>query len=413
MFLADDDTILQVEHVSKIYSRSRQTTQRRLTRTLSRAVFGRRFDPMGGDLRQGEFYAVNDVNFSLKRGEALGIIGLNGSGKTTLLRMLAGQLLPDDGTITVVGRTASMIDLTAGFQVTASGRENIFLRGAALGRSREQMQADFDAIVDFAELGDAIGAPVATYSSGMMMRLAFSIVAAVAPDLLFIDEVLAVGDFRFRQKCLARVRDLRQHSAFVMVTHSMTDVIRFCERTLVLNKGVPVFLGPSAEAVEFFETKIEQQPIRVAPLSLSNVTGPVFNNPEAISDVSVHWADAQGQPTPHTVHGEPQELHIAFRCHINPRNLIVGIPVWREDGTMATGFSTDTRHTIARDSQGFVRLKLHVPAFAFNPGTYSAMLSIVDGAEFLWRNSIAPLSVKPAGRPTWGMVSLDYRWLQD
>ena len=222
-----DDTVLEARGVGKIYSRYQDATRDRVASVICQILFG--IEPKSVGVPQGrEFWALNNIDLELKRGQALGIIGLNGSGKTTLLRMLAGQIVPDEGIIRVRGRTASMIDLTAGLQVTASGRRNIYLRGAALGRSREEIEASVDEVIAFTELGEAIEAPVATYSSGMTMRLAFAIMTASAPDILFIDEVLAVGDFKFRQKCLARLRELRQSSAFVMVSHSMNDISRFC-----------------------------------------------------------------------------------------------------------------------------------------------------------------------------------------
>jgi len=406
MFPADGETILQVDRVSKIYSRSRQTTQARLTRTLSRAIFGRRFDPMGGDLRSDEFYAVHDVSFALKRGEALGIIGLNGSGKTTLLRMLAGQLLPDDGSITVTGRTASMIDLTAGFQTSASGRDNIFLRGAALGRSREQMQADYDAIVDFAELGDAIEAPVATYSSGMMMRLAFSIVAAVAPDLLFIDEVLAVGDFRFRQKCLARVRDLRQHSAFVMVTHSMTDVVRFCERAIVMNRGEMIFIGQPEEAIKIYESIEAARPIASGPV---RVIPDDVENSELISDFSAAWAGASGE-TLLCTSGSQARLHISFSLKYAPRRLVVGVPLYDQAGNVVTGFSTEIGGRDLNFSAGVHHLELTIPNLPLNPGTYRAAIGIVDGQEFVYMRMIGDIRITAREPLYWGLFTTQYSW---
>lgn len=409
--LMDTDVVLEADKVSKIYSRAGALTRRRLGRTLSRIVSGRSYDSASSLLQPGEFYAVKDATFSLKRGAAFGIIGLNGSGKSTLLRMLAGQLLPDGGQITVTGSTASMIDLTAGFQPSSSGRENIFLRGAALGKSRAEMQALYDDIIKFSELQDAIDAPIMTYSSGMMMRLAFSIVSATAPDILFIDEVLAVGDFRFKQKCLARVRELRKHSAFVMVSHSMVDIARFCDQTMVLDKGVTVFQGPSAEAVEFFETEIEGQRQPVAARSVSKVVGEFFENSQAISDVAAHWCDADGKKIDVIKQGEDLYFSARFKCSTDARNLIVGIPVWSQDAVYVTGFSTDRRISpLKRDPDGYVTIRLKVSELPFNAGAYHSNFVIVDGSEFLWRKPNDVLQVTTGITPYWGLVSLPISW---
>lgn len=409
--LSGNDTILEVERVSKVYSRSRAVTQQRLGKTLWRVLFGRSFDPSSAILQKGEFHAVKDVAFSLKRGEALGIVGLNGSGKTTLLRMLAGQLLPDSGRITIAGKTASMIDLTAGFQPGASGRENIFLRGAALGRNRAQMEADYLSIVEFSELGDAIAAPVATYSSGMTMRLAFSIVAAAAPDLLFIDEVLAVGDFRFRQKCLARVRELREHSAFVMVSHNMTDITRFCDQAIVLHKGQMMFKGASTQAVDYYRKEIEKQVEPAQDIKLQRVVGQFFENDEALSEVNAYWSDADGNEVTEILQDSEIFLNVSFVCSVSARNLIIGIPMWSQDGTFMTGFSTDQGFgSIKLDRDGRASLRLAIPSFHFNAGIYHSNLAIVDGSEFLWRRPNKPLKVLPKVNPQWGVVTIPNHW---
>lgn len=409
--LMDNETILEVDSISKIYARSRGVTQRRLGKTLSRVLFGRSYDASSAGLQPGEFHAVKDVSFSLRRGQALGIIGLNGSGKTTLLRMLAGQILPDSGQITVTGKTASMIDLTAGFQPAASGRENVFLRGAALGRSRRQMEAAFDDIVEFSELGDAIEAPVATYSAGMTMRLAFSIVSTSAPDLMFIDEVLAVGDFRFRQKCLARVRALRERSAFVMVSHSMNDIMRFCDQTIVLSKGIVAFKGPSDKAVAFFETEIEPPTKPGTGKALLRVVGDFFENTDVISDVVAYWSDAGGNRVQSVKQGGELFFNASFTCSMKPKNLVIGIPVWSQDATYITGFSTDQGFGCIRtDEYGRAAVRLRVPNVAFNAGNYHSNFVIVDGTEFLWRKSNDVLAVTPSTMPYWGLVTLPSSW---
>ncbi|WP_175544395.1 ABC transporter ATP-binding protein [Mesorhizobium sp. YR577] len=402
---------MEVDSVSKIYARNRAVTQRRLGKTLAKVLLGRKYDDSATTLQEGEFYAVKDVSFSLQRGEALGIIGLNGSGKTTLLRMLAGQILPDSGQITVAGKTASMIDLTAGFQPAASGRENIYLRGAALGRSRAQLEAAFDEIVEFSELGDAIDAPIASYSSGMAMRLAFSIVSTSAPDLLFIDEVLAVGDFRFRQKCLARVRALREHSAFVMVSHSMNDITRFCDRAIVMNKGNVVFKGESEKAVAFFESEFDQQPNPLVDNRLSHVVGQFFENNEAISNVATFWSNANGDRIKTIKQGEELFFNADFTCSIKSKNLILGIPIWSQDGVYITGFSTDQgSKSIKTDKHGRASVRLRIPNLAFNAGIYHSNLAIVDGTEFLWRKPNEVLTVTTGTRPHWGLVTLPSSW---
>jgi len=197
---------------------------------------GRRYG--NGELRPDEFWAVKDVNFELKRGECLGLIGHNGAGKTTLLRMLNGLIKPDQGVIEMRGRVGALIALGAGFNPILTGRENIYTNASVLGLSKRQVDQKFEEILDFAEIGDFIDMPVQNYSSGMSVRLGFAVAAVlIEPDILFLDEVLAVGDIGFAIKCLNVVRRLTQNSAVVFVSHNMQFISSFCTRIILMHHG--------------------------------------------------------------------------------------------------------------------------------------------------------------------------------
>lgn len=403
------DTVLEVENVSKLYSRVQSSTRKRMAEVFLRTLAGRVPQPPQ-QLKQGEFWSLRDINFVLKRGEAIGIIGLNGAGKTTLLRILAGQILPDAGEIRVVGRTAAMIDLTAGFQTAASGARNIYLRGAMLGRSREEIKASYDDIVDFAELRDVIHAPVNTYSSGMTMRLAFSIMVAMQPDILFIDEVLAVGDFQFRQKCLTKIRELRERAAFVLVSHSMQDIKLFCNRAIVLNRGQCIYLGEPDEAIKRYESL--QTRAAVDPANRKrDILKPQFHNESVISEVSHVWCDENGDQIFEIQSGKPLHLKAAFRLAHRPRNLILGVPVWTESGTYITGFSTELDPKQIDFVEGELNeYILTVPNLPLNPGRYISNLGIRDGVEFLYRGENAEFVVTKSNLRYWGAVTLTHDW---
>ena len=197
-------------------------------------------------LRQSElFWALRHVSAEIAPGEAVALVGHNGSGKSTLLKTIAGVLAPSEGTCEVAGRISPMIELGAGFDSELTGRDNVYLNGALLGFSRKQIEAKFDGIVAFSELGDFIDLPVKNYSSGMYARLGFAIAQDVEPDLLIIDEVLAVGDERFQAKCAARIRDFRTAGVtFVFVSHSLDAARDLCPRALVLHHGRLAFDGP-------------------------------------------------------------------------------------------------------------------------------------------------------------------------
>ncbi|MEO0794574.1 MAG: ABC transporter ATP-binding protein [Verrucomicrobiota bacterium] len=194
-------------------------------------------------LRDQEFWAVSDINFSLKRGDCLGLVGHNGAGKSTLLKILNQLIKPDTGRITMRGRVCALIELSAGFSPILTGRENIYNQGALLGISKREITKCFDEIVDFAEIAPAIDTPVQNYSSGMKVRLGFAVAAQLKPDVLLLDEVLAVGDVGFRHKCLSAMSNMLKNSAVVFVSHSMPQILRVCNHMLVMKKGEAQFNG--------------------------------------------------------------------------------------------------------------------------------------------------------------------------
>ena len=200
-------------------------------------------------LRKDEFWAVNDISFELKKGETLGVIGPNGCGKTTLLKMLNGIFWPDKGKITIRGKTGALIAVGAGFHSLLTGRENIYINGAILGLNKRKIDEKIEEIIDFADIGEFIDYPVKFYSSGMFVRLGFSIAINIEPEILLIDEVLAVGDLSFRNKSLKRLEELREKAhAVVFVTHNLTHIERICDRALYLEKGEAKFIGTAKEA---------------------------------------------------------------------------------------------------------------------------------------------------------------------
>lgn len=190
------------------------------------------------DLRKKEFWALQDINFELKKGEILGLIGKNGSGKTTLLRLINGIFPPDKGKITINGRIGALIAVGAGFHPHMTGRENIYLNGTILGMTKIELKRKFDQIVEFAEIGNFIDSPVATYSSGMTVRLGFSIAIHCHPDILLVDEILSVGDFNFQYKCFEKIKELKRNgTAIIFVSHSESAIKAVCNNGILLEKG--------------------------------------------------------------------------------------------------------------------------------------------------------------------------------
>lgn len=199
-------------------------------------------------LQYEKFYALNHVSFEIQKGEVIGIIGNNGAGKSTLLKVISGILTPVEGSVTLEGNVVPMLELGSGFDMDLTGRENIFLNGSILGYSEEYLKEKYDEIVEFSELGNFIDTPVRNYSSGMMMRLAFSIASIVDPDILIVDEILAVGDMAFQEKSYRRMTELMSHGTTVLlVSHSIEQIRARCDRVIWLDHGEVVAIGETEE----------------------------------------------------------------------------------------------------------------------------------------------------------------------
>lgn len=223
----DNNIIIKVENISKIYK-----------------IFDKPIDRMKEALNplkkrySRDFYALNDVSFTIKKGESVGFIGKNGAGKSTILKILTGVLTPTNGSVTINGKVASLLELGAGFNPEMTGLENIYLNGSLMGYSDIEMDSKVNSIIEFADIGDFINQPVKMYSSGMFARLAFAVNIAVEPDILIVDEALAVGDFMFQHKCIMRMKDLQKKGTTILfVSHSMQQIISTCSRAILLHHG--------------------------------------------------------------------------------------------------------------------------------------------------------------------------------
>lgn len=208
-----------------------------------------------GDLNE-KFNALNGVSLDIREGERVALLGYNGSGKSTLLKLISGVMHPDEGRVLTGGRIAGLIEVGAGFHPDLTGRDNVYLNAAILGMSKEQIEAKFDEIVEFSEIGNFIDTEVKFYSSGMYLRLAFAVAVHTDPEIFLVDEILAVGDEPFQKKCIAKIRDLSaEGKTLVVVSHDLDLVAKICERGVVLDHGSKQFDGPIDEAIEFMRAK--------------------------------------------------------------------------------------------------------------------------------------------------------------
>ena len=260
----NNEVLVKVEGLSKKFCKDLKTSLWYGVKDLFAGVTGRHND---GELRPKEFWAVKNINFELRRGECLGLIGHNGAGKSTLLKILNGLINPDEGKVTIKGKVGALIELGAGFNPILSGRENIYNNGAVLGFTRAEIDAKLEAIIDFAELREFIDMPVRNYSSGMKVRLGFAVAAQMEPDVLIIDEVLAVGDVAFRMKCYNTITSLMKNTAIIFVSHSMPQVSKICTSAILMHKGEMRMNSSNISDVindYFFEARIDKK---------ANITG--------------------------------------------------------------------------------------------------------------------------------------------
>ncbi|MBQ6217576.1 MAG: ABC transporter ATP-binding protein [Erysipelotrichaceae bacterium] len=233
------ENMIEVEHVTMKFRMSDEPLNS-LKEVFTTAVKGK--------LRFNEFLALDDVSFVLEKGKTLGLIGKNGAGKSTTLKLISGILKPTSGSIRTYGNIVPMLELGAGFDLELTGKENIYLNGAILGYSKEYLESKYDEIVDFAEIRDFIDMPIRNYSSGMMARLAFSIASVVQPEILIVDEILAVGDVAFQEKSFNRMKELMSGGATVLfVSHDLEKIEEMCDKVIWLNKGKVVMFGDTDE----------------------------------------------------------------------------------------------------------------------------------------------------------------------
>lgn len=208
-----------------------------------------------GKVSYKEFWALNNISFDIAKGEVFGLVGLNGAGKSTLLKVIAGVLKPTKGKVSINGSIVPLIELGAGFDMELSARENIYLNGAVLGYSKKFINEKFDEIVDFAETWEFLDVPLKNYSSGMLARIAFAISTVVEPDILIVDEILAVGDYKFQQKCMDRIKLMLNNGVTILfVSHSTSQVEQLCSRVAYLDKGRVVEVGPTKEVLAKYLT---------------------------------------------------------------------------------------------------------------------------------------------------------------
>jgi ABC-type polysaccharide/polyol phosphate transport system ATPase subunit len=385
---------IRADHVSKTY-RVRRERRRTLKESLLRQY---------GPPRVVE--ALKDVSFDVEPGETFGIVGANGSGKSTLLKLMAGTSRPTSGAIEVSGRISALLELGAGFHPDFTGRENVYLNASLLGLTRRETERALPEIIAFAELGDFFDAAVKTYSSGMYMRLAFSVAAHVDPDVLLIDEILAVGDEYFQRKCYAKLNQFRAAKKTIcFVSHDLAAVERLCRRGLLLYRGEVRVDGDIKRVLEAYHELVEAQEEHT--IAGAAPKGDRWGSGEIrIDTVTLH---AGGDETHVVRSGERFEIRLGYTA-AQERDAVFGITIYRDDGVSVYGTNTKNDGTVI-DAKRAGRVSFCVEQLALLPGRYELDVAVTSPELHAYDYHSKRYTFRVTGTPgEMGTARIDHRW---
>jgi ABC-2 type transport system ATP-binding protein len=330
----------------------------------------------GRRARYDEFWALKGVDFEIPFGSTFGIIGSNGSGKSTLLKCLAGILSPDKGSVSCNGRMAALLELGAGFHPDLSGRENIYLNGAILGMTRSEIDRKLEEIIDFSGLEKFVDTPVKNYSSGMVVRLGFAVATNVDPEILIIDEVLAVGDESFQHRCHEKIESFRQEGrTIILVSHGLMQVAQLCSTVAWLEKGVIQEIGPSYEVIG----KYAGQSHDAAP-KIEGEIGERWGSHEA-EITRAEFVNADGVPVHVLKTGEPISLQIDYTAHMPIKEPVFGIRITHLHGTNVWGSNTKRMGFQPATLNNSGTITLNIPELPILAGTYDLTVALTDQHE--------------------------------
>lgn len=397
--------------VSHVWKRYRIGSKHDSLRDAIPALIKRLSGRNGHDLQQGEFWALKDVSFDVKPGETLGIIGPNGAGKSTALKLLSRICKQTKGDICVRGRLAALIEVGAGFHADLTGRENIYLNGTIMGLRHKQIDELFDSIVAFSELERFLDMPLKRYSSGMAVRLGFSIAAHIQPENLLIDEVLAVGDLSFQQKCYQRILDLKARgTTIVFISHNLEAVQRLCDRVILLHQGEVLRDGDSAEVISYYRQEVLRR------RQFERKTAMTPEGVRTLGDVEVtelRLLDGAAGVTDAFETGEPMRVRLTCAPKRRIQDPSVTVTIERLDGLIC--HETLTRHAGLSWPQWECPQVLSLSYDALNllPNTYQVVVAVHEG-----RNPTPLVELRnhcyfhiTSRRHTRGTVHLEHRWV--
>jgi ABC-type polysaccharide/polyol phosphate transport system ATPase subunit len=356
----------------------------------------------------GSFAALKDVSFTVPRGETWGLIGRNGSGKSTLLKLIAGIYKPDGGTLKINGRVSALIELGAGFHPEFSGRENVFVNASILGLSKKRIQERFDEIVSFAELWDFIDAPVRTYSSGMFMRLGFSVAVHADPDILLVDEVLAVGDEAFGHKCQARLESFKKEGkTILMVTHSLSEIRKWCDGAVWIDEGRIRMIGKPTRVVDEYLTVVAERENETA-LQAGEAKEAREAGESPATQSKNRWGDrsveinkvrligSDGAARKVFSHGQPMSVEIDYKAQEAVAEPVFGVAIYKKDGGMCYGTNTYIEEIRIQSVQGLGNLAFQIGRIDLVDGSYTLSVAAhaKDGRPYDYHDQMYDFDVR-------------------
>lgn len=404
-----DEAVITFEHVSKSF---------KLEESRSRS-FGEAFTSIFQKRKQqGTFWVLKDVDFQIHKGEFVGFIGANGAGKSTSLKLIARIIEPTRGCVRSQGRIGALLELGAGFHPELSGRENIYMNASVMGLDRAYVDRYFEDIVAFSELESFIDVPVKHYSSGMYVRLGFSVAVHTRPDILLIDEVLAVGDEAFQHKCIDRITKLRRSgTTILLVTHSLDTVETLCDRALWFEHGKLADLGESRDVVMAYRSYVSRLENAKAN-SHKSVEDPFEQHRWGnlkVEITSVKLVDQEGEETSVFQTNEPMNVDIHYISHSYVENIVIGLAIHHQNGVHITGPNTKFAGHVIEDvpKEGVVRY--HIASLSLLEGAYRLSVSVIDkslSVMYDYHDQIYPFRVsRGESREVYGVVTLRGEWI--
>jgi len=360
-----------------------------------------------------EFWALRDLTLQVGPGEAVGLIGPNGAGKSTALKLASRVIEPTEGRVTVNGRVSALLELAAGFHPDLTGRENVFLSGALMGLSMREMQQRYDEIVDFAGVGDFIDSPVRHYSSGMAMRLGFAVASSVCPDVLLIDEVLAVGDRAFSQRCLDKIYGLKERgTAMLFVSHDLEAVRNLCDLAALLIRGQVREIGNPDHVIACYLQELAESSGDMAQASLLERQERWGSGELRITDVWIE--DSSGSPAAGVSSGEALSIVMRYAARQEVGQPVFGLAIKDQSGYLLSGPNTRFHGLSLGLVSGSGEMRYHVSSVPLQPGRYFLSVSAYDTnlvhAYDHWEHCLSFEIFPGAGRPDFGVVLMQGSW---